>query len=64
MIRTKGEPGTGDIIQAVRHLRLIQKEIRDVASLREDELYVLQKEMGVSIDLIKYVHKHKKITLL
>ncbi len=64
MIRTKGEPGTGDIIQAVRHLRLIQKEIRDVASLREDELYVLQKEMGVSIDLIKYVHKHKKLPVV
>lgn len=64
MIRTKGEPGTGDIIQAVRHLRLIQKEIRDVASLREDELYVLQKEMGVSIDLIKYVHKHKELPVV
>jgi pyridoxal 5'-phosphate synthase pdxS subunit len=64
MIRTKGEPGTGDIIQAVRHMRLIQKEIRDVASLREDELYILQKEMGVSIDLIKYVHKNKKLPVV
>jgi len=64
MIRTKGEPGTGDIIQAVRHMRLIQKEIRDVASLREDELYILQKEMGVSMDLIKYVHKNKKLPVV
>jgi pyridoxal 5'-phosphate synthase pdxS subunit len=64
MIRTKGEPGTGDIIQAVRHMRLIQKEIRDVASLREDELYILQKEMGVSMDLIKYVHQNKKLPVV
>lgn len=64
MIRTKGEPGTGDIIQAVRHMRLIQKEIRDIASLREDELYILQKEMGVSMDLIKYVHKNKKLPVV
>lgn len=64
MIRTKGEPGTGDIIQAVRHMRLIQKEIRDVVSLREDELYILQKEMGVSMDLIKYVHKNKKLPVV
>ncbi|MCD4827556.1 MAG: pyridoxal 5'-phosphate synthase lyase subunit PdxS [Acholeplasmataceae bacterium] len=64
MIRTKGEPGTGDIIQAVRHMRLIQKEIRDIASLREDELYILQKEMGVSLDLIKYIHKHKKLPVV
>ena len=64
MIRTKGEPGTGDIIQAVRHMRLIQKEIRDIVSLREDELYILQKEMGVSIDLIRYVYKHKKLPVV
>lgn len=64
MIRTKGEPGTGDIIQAVRHMRLIQKEIREISSLREDELYVLQKEMGVSIDLIKYVHEHKELPVV
>lgn len=64
MIRTKGEAGTGDIIQAVKHLRLIKKEIRDISSLREDELYVLQKEMGVSIDLIKYVHKHKRLPVV
>jgi pyridoxal 5'-phosphate synthase pdxS subunit len=64
MIRTKGEPGTGDIIQAVRHMRLIQKEIRDIAALRQDELFILQKEMGVSLDLIKYVHKNKKLPVV
>ncbi|MCR3906054.1 MAG: pyridoxal 5'-phosphate synthase lyase subunit PdxS [Tenericutes bacterium] len=64
MIRTKGEPGTGDIIQAVRHMRAIQKEIRSIQSLREDELYVLQKQMGVSYDLVKYVHDHGKLPVV
>jgi pyridoxal 5'-phosphate synthase pdxS subunit len=64
MIRTKGEPGTGDIIQAVRHMRQIQKEISEIASLRTDELFSLQKIMGVSIDLIKYVHEHKKLPVV
>lgn len=64
MLRTKGEPGTGDVIQAVRHIRAIQKEIRHVASLREDELFVLQKNMGVSYDLIKYVHDHAKLPVV
>jgi len=64
MLRTKGEPGTGDVIQAVRHIRVIQKEIRHVASLREDELFVLQKNMGVSYDLIKYVHDHAKLPVV
>ena len=64
MIRTKGEPGTGDVIQAVRHMRSIQKEIRNVQSLREDELYVLQKQMGVSYDLIKYVHENGKLPVV
>jgi len=64
MIRTKGEPGTGDIIQAVRHMRMIQKEIRQIQSLRLDELYVLQKQMGVSIDLILYVHEHGKLPVV
>jgi pyridoxal 5'-phosphate synthase pdxS subunit len=50
MIRTKGEPGTGDIIQAVTHMRQIQKEIRDIESLRDDDIYEVQKTMGVSID--------------
>jgi pyridoxal 5'-phosphate synthase pdxS subunit len=64
MIRTKGEPGTGDVIQAVRHMRQIQKEMRQIQSLREDELYVLQKQMGVSIDLIKHVHKYGKLPVV
>lgn len=64
MIRTKGEPGTGDVIQAVRHMREIQKEIRKIQSLREDELYVLQKDLGVSLDLIKYVHQHGKLPVV
>jgi pyridoxal 5'-phosphate synthase pdxS subunit len=64
MIRTKGEPGTGDVIQAVRHMRAIQKDIRHLVSLREDELYVLQKQMGVSYDLVKYVHEHGKLPVV
>jgi pyridoxal 5'-phosphate synthase pdxS subunit len=64
MIRTKGEPGTGDIIQAVRHMRMINKQIREIQSKRVDELYVLQKEMGVSIDLILYVHEHGKLPVV
>ncbi|TNF08228.1 MAG: pyridoxal 5'-phosphate synthase lyase subunit PdxS [Bacillota bacterium] len=64
MIRTKGEPGTGDVIQAVRHMRQIQKEMRQIQSMREDELYVLQKQMGVSIDLIKHVHKYGKLPVV
>ncbi len=64
MIRTKGEPGTGDVIQAVRHMREITKDIRRIQSLHEDELYVLQKELGVSIDLIKYVHEHGKLPVV
>ncbi|MDD4193902.1 MAG: pyridoxal 5'-phosphate synthase lyase subunit PdxS [Acholeplasmataceae bacterium] len=64
MIRTKGEPGTGDIIQAVTHMRQIQKEIRDIESLRDDEIYEVQKTMGVSIDLIRYVHKYGKLPVV
>ncbi|HNZ50543.1 MAG TPA: pyridoxal 5'-phosphate synthase lyase subunit PdxS [Bacilli bacterium] len=64
MIRTKGEPGTGDIIQAVRHLRLIQGEIRRVQSMREDELFRLQKELMLSMDLIKYIHTYGKLPVV
>ena len=64
MIRTKGEPGTGDIIQAVRHLRTINKEMSRIQSLRKDELYVLQKELGVSLDLIYYIHEHGKLPVV
>ncbi|MCV2231251.1 pyridoxal 5'-phosphate synthase lyase subunit PdxS [Acholeplasma manati] len=64
MIRTKGEPGTGDVIQAVRHMREIQKEIRRIQSLKKDELYVLQKDLGVSLDLIEYVHEYGKLPVV
>ncbi|NLB50276.1 MAG: pyridoxal 5'-phosphate synthase lyase subunit PdxS [Clostridiaceae bacterium] len=61
MIRTKGEPGTGDVIQAVKHMRKISEQIREVASLREDELYVRARELAVPVELLKYVHQHGKL---
>ena len=64
MIRTKGEPGTGDIVQAVRHLRLIQSEIRKVAALRDDELFEAAKELRVPYDLIVYVHEKGKLPVV
>lgn len=56
MIRTKGEPGTGDVVQAVRHMRLINREIAHVASLREDELFDEAKKLAVPFDLLREVH--------
>ncbi|MBI9009230.1 MAG: pyridoxal 5'-phosphate synthase lyase subunit PdxS [Tenericutes bacterium] len=64
MIRTKGEPGTGDVIQAVVHMRLIQGEMRAVKALREDELYNKAKELEVPIDLLQYVHEHGKLPVV
>lgn len=64
MIRTKGEPGTGDIIQAVRHMRKIQKQIADTAARRTDELYETAKELQVPYDLVLYVHDHKKLPVV
>ena len=64
MIRTKGEPGTGDIVQAVRHLRLMNQEIRRIQNLREDELYITAKDLQVPIDLIRYVHEHGKLPVV
>lgn len=61
MIRTKGEPGTGDVVQAVDHLREILGEISMVQSLREDELYFTAKEMAVDYELLKYVHKEGRL---
>ena len=58
MIRTKGEPGTGDVVQAVRHMRKMQSEIRRVASLREDELYEAAKELAAPLDLVRSVHEN------
>lgn len=57
MIRTKGEPGTGDVVQAVRHMRLIQSQIRAVAALRPDELYEEAKRLQVPLDLLVQVHE-------
>jgi len=64
MIRTKGEPGTGDVIQAVRHMRLIQSEIRRVVSMREDEIYEAAKQMQVPVDLLLYVHVNGKLPVV
>ena len=64
MIRTKGEPGTGDIIQAVRHMRKIQKQIAVTAARRPDELYETAKELQVPYDLVLYVHDHKKLPVV
>lgn len=64
MIRTKGEPGTGDIIQAVRHMRKINSQINAVASLREDELFEQAKQLQVSYELVKFVHDNKKLPVV
>ncbi|WP_295238051.1 pyridoxal 5'-phosphate synthase lyase subunit PdxS [Veillonella sp.] len=61
MIRTKGEAGTGDVVQAVSHMRQIIKEINVVTALREDELYVMAKDLQVPYELVQYVHKHGKL---
>lgn len=61
MIRTKGEAGTGDVVQAVKHMRTIQNQIRHVKSLRQDELYDIAKEYQVPFELIQYVHKNGKL---
>lgn len=58
MIRTKGEPGTGDVVQAVRHMRMMNQEIAKVVSMREDELFEESKNLKVPYDLIEYVHKN------
>lgn len=58
MIRTKGEPGTGDIIQAVRHMRMMQSEIRHIVSMNPDELYEAAKQLRVPVELVKFVHKN------
>ena len=61
MIRTKGEAGTGDIVQAVRHMRMMQSEMRRVVSLNVDELYEAAKEMRVPYELLQYVHDNGKL---
>ena len=64
MIRTKGEPGTGDVVQAVRHMRKIQKQIRDVAALRDDELFEAAKQLGVPLDQLRYVHENGRLPVV
>ncbi|WP_216696961.1 pyridoxal 5'-phosphate synthase lyase subunit PdxS [Anaerostipes faecalis] len=64
MIRTKGEPGTGDVVQAVRHMRMMQSEIRRIASMAEDELFDAAKELQVPYDLVQYVHENKKLPVV
>ncbi|WP_313466978.1 pyridoxal 5'-phosphate synthase lyase subunit PdxS [Streptococcus parasuis] len=64
MIRTKGEPGTGDIVQAVRHMRKLNQEINRLSSLLEDELYQAAKDLQVSYDLVKYVHDNHKLPVV
>ena len=64
MIRTKGEPGTGDVVQAVRHMRMMQSEIRRVASLAADELYEAAKELRVPVGLVRYVHDNRKLPVV
>lgn len=64
MIRTKGEPGTGDVVQAVRHMRKMTSEIRRIRSLAEDELYETAKTLQVPYDLVLYVHKNGKLPVV
>ena len=64
MIRTKGEPGTGDIVQAVRHMRAMMSEIKRVQNMDEDELYFAAKEFQVSYDILNFVHKNGKLPVV
>jgi pyridoxal 5'-phosphate synthase pdxS subunit len=64
MIRTKGEPGTGDVVQAVRHMRMMNAEMRRIQSMSEDELYQAAKELMVPYDLVQYVHENGKLPVV
>ena len=64
MIRTKGEPGTGDVVQAVRHMRAMNAEIRRVQNLRADELYEAAKQLQVPLDLLRYVHENGRLPVV
>ena len=64
MIRTKGEPGTGDVVQAGRHMRAMNAEIRRVQNLREDELFEAAKQLQVPVDLLRYVHENGKLPVV
>ncbi|MCI8372114.1 MAG: pyridoxal 5'-phosphate synthase lyase subunit PdxS [Lachnospiraceae bacterium] len=64
MIRTKGEPGTGDVVQAVRHMRMMNREIARLVSMREDELYEAAKQLQVPRDLVQYVHDNGRLPVV
>ena len=64
MIRTKGEPGTGDVVQAVSHMRLMQSEIRRLVSMSEDELYEAAKQLQAPYELVKFVHDNGKLPVV
>ncbi len=64
MIRTKGEPGTGDVVQAVRHMRKMNQEIAKAASMRDDELFETAKSLGVPYELLKYVHENGRLPVV
>ena len=64
MIRTKGEPGTGDVVQAVRHMRSMNAEIRRIQNLRADELFEAAKQLQVPVDLVEYVHENGKLPVV
>lgn len=64
MIRTKGEPGTGDVVQAVRHMRKMQSEIARLSSMREDELFEAAKQLKVPYELVQYVHENRKLPVV
>lgn len=64
MLRTKGEPGTGDVVQAVRHMRAMNSEIRRVQNLREDELYEAAKQLKVPVHLLRYVHDNGRLPVV
>ncbi|MDD6070316.1 MAG: pyridoxal 5'-phosphate synthase lyase subunit PdxS [Clostridiales bacterium] len=64
MIRTKGEPGTGDVVQAVRHMRMMNHEIAKITAMREDELFNEAKELQVPYELVEYVHKNGRLPVV
>jgi pyridoxal 5'-phosphate synthase pdxS subunit len=64
MIRTKGEPGTGDVVQAVRHMRIINQQINELHNMREDELFNAAKNLQVSYELVKFVHDNAKLPVV
>lgn len=64
MIRTKGEPGTGDVVQAVSHMRLINSQIREIVGIRDDELFEQAKKLQVSVDLVRFIHENGKLPVV